>query len=161
MKIGVISDTHSYFHEDLRLYLKECDEIWHAGDVGNIETLKKFKKFKKFRGVFGNIDNDLIRRELSEIQLFTIENLKFLIIHIAGKPPKYNKYVRELIDINNPNIIICGHSHILKIERDKVNNLLYINPGACGKIGFHKRKTIVRFRIERGNIDQLEVIELS
>ncbi|MEC7858526.1 MAG: metallophosphoesterase family protein [Bacteroidota bacterium] len=161
MKIGVISDTHSYFHEDLRLYLKECDEIWHAGDVGNIETLKKLEKFKKFRGVFGNIDNDLIRRELSEIQLFTIENLKFLIIHIAGKPPKYNKYVRELIDINNPNIIICGHSHILKIERDKVNNLLYINPGACGKIGFHKRKTIVRFRIERGNIDQLEVIELS
>ena len=161
MQIGVISDTQSYFHEDLRLYLTECDEIWHAGDVGNIETLKKLEKFKKFRGVFGNIDNDLIRRELSEIQLFTIENLKFLIIHIAGKPPKYNKYVRELIDINNPNIIICGHSHILKIERDKVNNLLYINPGACGKIGFHKRKTIVRFRIERGNIDQLEVIELS
>jgi len=161
MKIGVISDTHSYFHEDLKLYLKDCDEIWHAGDVGNIETLEKLENFKKIRGVFGNIDNELIRREFSEIQLFTVKKIKFLIIHIAGKPPKYNKKVLKLIDINKPDILICGHSHILKIEQDKTNNLLYINPGACGKVGFHKRKTIVRFCIEKGKIDKLEVIELS
>ena len=154
MKIGVISDTHNYFHEDLKLYLKECDEIWHAGDIGNLDTLKKLEEFKKIRGVFGNIDNDIIRKELGEIQVFTIENIKVLMIHIANKPPKYNNKVRKLININKPDILICGHSHILKIERDKVNNLLYLNPGACGRVGFHKRKTIVRLRIEKGNIDQ-------
>ena len=90
-----------------------------------------------------------------------VKKIKFLIIHIAGKPPKYNKKVLKLIDINKPDILICGHSHILKIEQDKANNLLYINPGACGKVGFHKRKTIVRFCIEKGKIDKLEVIELS
>jgi putative phosphoesterase len=161
MKIGVISDTHSYFHEDLKFYLKDCDEIWHAGDIGNIETLEKLENFKTIRGVYGNIDNELIKRELNENLVFTIEKIKFLILHIAGKPPKYNKIAQKLININNPDILICGHSHILKIEQDKVNNLLYINPGACGKVGFHKKKTIVRFCIEKGKIDNLEVIELN
>ena len=161
MKVGVISDTHSYFHEDLKLYLNDCDEIWHAGDIGNIETLEKLEDFKKTRFVFGNIDNELIRREFNEIQLFTIQKIKFLILHIAGKPPKYNRKALKLINVNKPDVLICGHSHILKIEKDKTNNLLYINPGACGKVGFHKRKTIVRFCIEKGKIDKLEVVELS
>ena len=161
MKVGVISDTHSYFHEDLKLYLNDCDEIWHAGDIGNIETLEKLEDFKKTRFVFGNIDNELIRREFNEIQLFTIQKIKFLILHIAGKPPKYNRKALKLINVNKPDVLICGHSHILKIEKDKINNLLYINPGACGKVGFHKRKTIVRFCIEKGKIDKLEVVELS
>ena len=100
MKIGVISDTHSYFHEDLKLYLKDCDEVWHAGDVGNLETLEKLESFKKTRGVFGNIDNDLIRREFSEILVFTIEKIKILMLHIAGKPPKYNKQTLKLIDLS-------------------------------------------------------------
>jgi len=161
MKIGLISDSHGHIHDDLEKYLSSCDEIWHAGDIGSIDTLKKLEKFKKIRAVYGNIDDQLIRREIPESLIFNINKVKFLITHIAGSIPKYNPKTLSLIKDNKPNILICGHSHILKVVRDTTNDLLFINPGACGKVGFHKKKTILRFDILKNKIDGLEVIELS
>ena len=161
MKIGLISDSHGHIHDDLEKYLSKCDEIWHAGDIGSIDTLKKLEKFKKIRAVYGNIDDQLIRREIPESLIFNINKVKFLITHIAGSIPKYNPKTLSLIKDNKPNILICGHSHILKVVRDTTNDLLFINPGACGKVGFHKKKTILRFDILKNKIDGLEVIELS
>lgn len=161
MKVGLISDSHGHLHDDLEKYLSCCDEIWHAGDIGSIDTLKKLEQFKKIRAVYGNIDDELIRREIPESLFFTINKVKFLMIHIAGRIPKYNPKTLKLIKENKPDILICGHSHILKIVRDNVNDLLFINPGACGKIGFHNKKTIIRFDILENKIDGLEVIELS
>jgi putative phosphoesterase len=161
MKIGLISDSHGHVHEDIEKYLSCCDEIWHAGDIGSIDTLKKLERFKKLRAVHGNIDDELIRREIPESLIFSINKLKFLITHIAGSIPNYNPKTLNLIKENNPNILICGHSHILKVVRDSKNNLLFINPGACGRVGFHKKKTIMRFDILENKIDGLEVIELS
>ncbi len=161
MKVGLISDSHGYIHDDLENYLKNCDEIWHAGDIGSIETLKKLEKFNKIRAVYGNIDDQLIRREIPESLIFNINKVKFLITHIAGSIPKYNPKTINLIKENKPDILICGHTHILKIARDANNNLLFINPGSCGKLGFHKKKTIVRFDVLENKIDGLEVIELS
>ena len=161
MKIGLISDSHGHIHNDLEKYLSCCDEIWHAGDIGSIDTLKKLENFKKIRAVYGNIDDELIRREIPESLIFNINKVKFLITHIAGSIPKYNPKTLSLIKDNKPNILICGHSHILKVVRDTTNDLLFINPGACGKVGFHKKKTILRFDILKNKIDGLEVIELS
>lgn len=161
MKIGLISDSHGHVHEDIEKYLSCCDEIWHAGDIGSIDTLKKLERFKKLRAVHGNIDDQLIRREIPESLIFSINKVKFLITHIAGSIPNYNPKTLNLIKEYNPNILICGHSHILKVVRDSKNNLLFINPGACGRVGFHKKKTIMRFDILENKIDGLEVIELS
>ena len=161
MKIGIISDSHGFLHGDIDVYLNKCDEIWHAGDIGSIEILNKLENFKKIRAVYGNIDDEIIRREVPEFLTIKINKLKFLLIHIAGIPPRYNKKTLELIKKNKPDVIVCGHSHILKIIKDSDNNLLFINPGACGKIGFHKKKTIVRFDIINDKIKNLEVIELK
>tara|TARA_B100001029_G_C14991439_1_gene412292 strand:- start:165 stop:650 length:486 start_codon:yes stop_codon:yes gene_type:complete len=160
MKIGLLSDTHSFIHPDILKYFKNCDEIWHSGDIGNLNSLKKLESNKKLRAVYGNIDNDLIRRETKEYLFFSIDSLKFLIIHIAGSPPNYNSKTKKLIKNYKPDILICGHSHILKIKKDNKNDLLYMNPGACGKVGFHNIKTIVRFEIENKKIKNLEAIEL-
>jgi len=161
MKIGLLSDTHSIIDKRILKFFKNCDEIWHAGDIGNMKTLESLKKFKKTRAVYGNIDNHQIRKEVNEFLLLKFEKLVILIIHIAGKPPKYNKITYNLIKKHNPNILICGHSHILKIHRDKENNILIINPGASGNIGFHKFKTAIRFNIINSNIKNLKIIELK
>ena len=161
MKIGLLSDTHSIIDKRILKFFKNCDEIWHAGDIGNIKTLESLEKFKKTRAVYRNIDNHQIRKEVNEFLLLKFEKLVILIIHIAGKPPKYNKITYNLIKKHNPNILICGHSHILKIHRDKENNILIINPGASGNIGFHKFKTAIRFNIINSNIKNLKIIELK
>ena len=161
MKIGLLSDTHSIIDKRILKFFENCDEIWHAGDIGTIKTLKSLEKFKKIRAVYGNIDNHQIRKEVNEFLLLKYEKLVILIIHIAGKPPKYNKITYNLIKKHKPNILICGHSHILKIHRDKENDILIINPGASGNIGFHKFKTAIRFNIINSNIKNLEIIELK
>ena len=161
MKIGLLSDTHSIIDKRILKFFENCDEIWHAGDIGTIKTLESLEKFKKIRAVYGNIDNHQIRKEVNEFLLLKYEKLVILIIHIAGKPPKYNKITYNLIKKHNPNILICGHSHILKIHRDKENNILIINPGASGNIGFHKFKTAIRFNIINSNIKNLKIIELK
>ena len=161
MKIGLLSDTHSIIDKRILKFFKNCDEIWHAGDIGTIKTLESLEKFKKIRAVYGNIDNHQIRKEVNEFLLLKYEKLVILIIHIAGKPPKYNKITYNLIKKHKPNILICGHSHILKIHRDKENDILIINPGASGNLGFHKFKTAIRFNIINSNIKNLEIIELK
>jgi hypothetical protein len=161
MKIGLLSDTHSIIDKRILKFFENCDEIWHAGDIGTIKTLELLEKFKKIRAVYGNIDNHQIRKEVNEFLLLKYEKLVILIIHIAGKPPKYNKITYNLIKKHKPNMLICGHSHILKIHRDKENDILIINPGASGNVGFHKFKTAIRFNIINSNIKNLEIIELK
>lgn len=161
MKIGLLSDTHSIIDKRILKFFENCNEIWHAGDIGTIKTLESLEKFKKIRAVYGNIDNHKIRKEVNEFLLLKYEKLVILIIHIAGKPPKYNKITYNLIKKHKPNILICGHSHILKIHRDKENDILIINPGASGNVGFHKFKTAIRFNIINSNIKNLKIIELK
>ena len=159
MKIGIISDTHNFLPDESINHLHICDEIWHAGDIGSIKILEQLENIKRTRAVYGNIDNDIIKQDLEEFIVFQVEDIKILLIHIAGKPPHYNKKTLKLIKKYKPKILICGHSHILKIMKDDVNNILVINPGALGKIGFHKKKTMVRIDIDRSKISNVEVIE--
>ena len=160
-KIALISDTHSYFGEDVEKYLKECDEIWHAGDIGDAITLDKYHNLKPVRAVYGNIDGIDIRIDTPEYQFFTIEDLKVLMIHIGGYPGRYTPGARELITRYNPDIFISGHSHILKIMPDKKYDLLHMNPGACGKKGFHKISTLILFDLDNGKIENVRVVELA
>ena len=124
MKIGVLSDTHNYLPKKAIHYLEGCDEIWHGGDIGSINVLEKLEQICHTRAVWGNIDNEIIKRETEEYLIFKIKNFKILIIHIAGKINSYNRKTRDLILENKPNLLVCGHSHILKIARDKKHNLI-------------------------------------
>ena len=151
MKISVISDTHGFLDERTMHYIAKSDEIWHAGDIGNTQIIDKLESLSgKKRLVYGNIDGQSVRIRSAENQIFTIDGLSMLITHIAGKPSSYNKRVRELIQLHNPDLLVCGHSHILKVEYDTRHKLLYINPGACGNHGFHKIRTIIQFEIKNG-----------
>lgn len=161
-KVGLISDTHSFLHKDVAHYFSKCDEIWHAGDVGDIQVYDKLCSMAVCRGIYGNIDGDTVRAALPIYQLFRCEQLKILMIHIAGSPPKYNTSTRQLIKAHRPDILVCGHSHILKIVRVPLSyNLLHINPGAAGNKGFHKVCTLVRFSINGTKVSDMEVIELD
>jgi putative phosphoesterase len=159
--IGLLSDTHSYLPESVFHHFKEVDEIWHAGDIGNIEVADALEKFKPLRAICGNIDGHELRVRYPEHLIFEVENVKILMMHIGGYPPKYNAESKLFIQQHKPDIFICGHSHILKVMPDTLNNLLHINPGACGKLGWHKVSTLIRFEITVGKIHKLEVIELS
>lgn len=160
-KILLLSDTHSYIDDGIIKYAKKVDEIWHAGDIGNIQVYDILKKITKTRAVYGNIDDHVIRSSIKETNTFNCEKLKISMIHIAGKPPYYNKKSKSLIKKENPKIFICGHSHILKIEFDKINNVLYLNPGAVGRHGFHNKRTMIRFEINEDKIENMEIIELG
>lgn len=159
-RIGLISDTHGYLDEKVFDHFKSCDEVWHAGDFGEgvIEPLKSFKMLK---GVFGNIDDQKIRHEFPKQLFFNCEDVKVMIKHIGGYPPKYNPETKKELSINKPQLFISGHSHILKVIYDEKLQCLYMNPGAAGKHGWHKTRTIIRFVIDRKNIHQCEVIELG
>jgi putative phosphoesterase len=161
MRIGLISDTHGYLDPKVEKYFKECDEIWHLGDVGNIDVIKQLTKIKPVRGVYGNIDGQEIRSIFPKELKFTCEEVKVWLVHIGGYPNRYSKDVKERIKFNSPDLFISGHSHILKVIYDKKLKLLHINPGAAGKSGFHKVKTLVRFTIDKKDIKDLEVIELG
>lgn len=160
-KIGLLSDTHSFLDSAIFEYFKECDEIWHAGDIGSMEVVEKLEAFKPFRAVYGNIDDAQMRRAFPLNLRFDCEGVDVFMTHIGGYPGRYSKRVKEIIEENPPKLYICGHSHILKVMPDKKHKLLHINPGACGNHGFHKIKTMVRFVLNAGNIEQLEVIELG
>jgi uncharacterized protein len=162
MTIGLLSDTHSYLDDKILSYFENCDEIWHAGDIGDAALLQKLKTFKPVRAVYGNIDDLSLQKSLPEDLWFEINGLTFLMTHIAGSPPRYNPRVKRLLKDRIPDVLICGHSHILRIKRDEsFNNMLFINPGAAGNHGFHTIKTIVRFRIGKNQIENMEVIELG
>ena len=161
MKIGLLSDTHGYLDPKVFKYFEGVDEIWHAGDVGTPEVLEELRNFKPTIAVQGNIDGDKLRQECKESEIFEREGMHVIITHIAAKPPKYNQKVLSCIKQYKPKLLVCGHSHILKVMPDKINNLLFMNPGAAGKHGFHKVKTLLRFDLEKGEIKNLEVVELG
>jgi putative phosphoesterase len=158
-KILLLSDTHSYIDNDILKYVKQADEVWHAGDIGDLEVTDKIKALKPLRGVYGNIDDAKARLEFPENNRFMCEDVDVWITHIGGYPPKYNMKTRDLIKQNPPRIFISGHSHILKVMPDKRHNLIHMNPGAVGKHGFHKVRTMLRFTIDGAKIENLEVIE--
>lgn len=159
--IGLISDTHSYLDPQVFEYFKEVDEIWHIGDVGDAQLLDKLRAFKPLRGVYGNIDDREIRQELPLDYRFVMEDMDIWMTHIGGYPGKYTSRVRDILQIKAPDLFICGHSHILKVMRDKKYNMLCMNPGAAGKHGFHKLRTLLRFHIKNKTLSNLEVIELG
>ncbi len=161
MKIGLISDTHSFLDKHVFKHFEACDEIWHAGDVGDPSIATSLADFKPLKGVFGNIDGSGVRQIFPEDLVLERGGKTILITHIAGKPPRYNARVRDLIARHKPHLLVCGHSHILKVEMDKTNNLLFMNPGAAGRHGFHKIRTLIRFDIAEGTFKNLEVIELG
>lgn len=161
-KILLLSDTHSYIDDRIIHYAQQADEIWHAGDIGKLTVTDQLKATgKPLIGVYGNIDNTEIRKEFPLNQRWMCEGVDVWITHIGGYPKKYNSAVKEEIKNNPPKLFICGHSHILKVMMDKDLGLLHMNPGAAGKHGWHKKRTMLRFVIDDNDIKDLEVIELS
>ena len=160
-KILLLSDTHGHMDERILHYANEADEIWHAGDIGDLEVTDKLEAIKPLKAVYGNIDNAKIRKEFPLNNRFMCEDIDVWITHIGGYPDKYSSAVKEEIKKNPPKIFISGHSHILKVMNDKNLNLLHMNPGAAGKQGFHKKRTMLRFKIDGKEISDLEVIELG
>lgn len=161
MKILLLSDTHSYIDDRILHYASQADEIWHAGDIGDLKVTDALQKEAKLRAVYGNIDDHKIRATFPLNNRFNCAGIDVWITHIGGYPPKYNVNTRAQIKENPPKLFICGHSHILKVLPDKRYGLLHMNPGACGKHGFHKMRTMLRFEINNGKIENLEVIELG
>ncbi|TAI49509.1 metallophosphoesterase family protein [Flagellimonas allohymeniacidonis] len=160
-KILLLSDTHGHMDESILKYASQADEIWHAGDIGTLSVTDSLKKIKPVRGVYGNVDDHRIQQEFPEHNRFLCENVDVWITHIGGYPGKYNVRVRDEIKQNPPKLFICGHSHILKVQHDKKLGVLHMNPGACGKYGFHHVRTMLRFVIDKDKITDLEVIELG
>lgn len=160
-KILLLSDTHSYIDDTILKYVNQADEVWHAGDIGDLIVTDTIKKIKPLRAVYGNIDDAQARLEFPLNNRFMCEEVDVWITHIGGYPDKYNVAIREDIRKNPPNVFICGHSHILKVQYDHKLNLLHMNPGAAGKHGFHHVRTMLRFEINGKKIEKLEVIELG
>lgn len=160
-KILLLSDTHSYIDDRILEYANQADEIWHAGDIGDISVTDQLSKIKPLRAVYGNIDDNKARAEFPLNNRFTLEGVDVWITHIGGYPGKYNPAIRKEITENPPKLFICGHSHILKVMPDKQLGLIHMNPGAVGKHGFQKVRTMLRFELEKGSIQNLEVIEFK
>lgn len=160
-KIALISDNHSYYGEELNEHLQDVDEIWHAGDIGDLTSIEKYRKMATFRGVYGNIDDQSVKDIFGLNEIFVCEGIKVFMTHIGGYPGKYTARVHQIIRNEKPNLYICGHSHICKVVPDKTNHLLHMNPGAYGHHGFHKVRTILKFDIHQGKIENLRAVELG
>jgi putative phosphoesterase len=160
-RIGIFSDTHSFMHPEIQNHFNDCDEVWHVGDFGYLENVELTFSRSIFRGVFGNIDDKDIQLKYPEYQTFEVEGVKILMIHIAGSLPRYNTKVKKLIKTYAPRVLVCGHSHILKVQPDPESNLLYINPGAAGNHGFHRIRTLLKMDLTEGKIKNMQVIELG
>lgn len=161
MRIGLLSDTHGYLDEAVYQHFGKCDEVWHAGDFGTAALAGQLAAFKPLRGVYGNIDGQDIRTGYPLHQRFVCEDMQVWITHIGGYPGRYNQAIRTEIYKNPPGLFICGHSHILKVQYDQKIECLHLNPGAAGKQGWQKVRTLMRFSITGGKIHDLEVIELG
>ncbi|MBM3178644.1 MAG: metallophosphoesterase family protein [Bacteroidetes bacterium] len=160
MKVGLISDTHGYCDDAFRQYFEACDEIWHAGDLGP-GVAEHLSAISPLRAVFGNIDEKEIRAVYPEYLVFNCDEVKVLIIHIAGNPPAFNAVTKKLLNIHRPDLLVYGHSHILRVGKDQNTGLLYINPGAAGQHGFHRKRTLMRIDCIKGKILNAEVVELG
>jgi putative phosphoesterase len=161
MKITLLSDTHSFFDPQWETLWSGSDEVWHSGDFGSVDVIDRIQETKYLRGVWGNIDGKDIRIQVPEFQLFEVNDLKVLMLHIGGYPDRYVARARELITTHLPGLFICGHSHILKVIYDHKYQMLTMNPGAAGKTGWHKIRTMIRFEIDDGKVHSAEVIELG
>ena len=159
-RIGLLSDTHSFLDPAVLKHFKKCDEIWHAGDIGNLTITDKLREFAILKAVYGNIDNSIIRSEFSDTLYFKCEEINILMTHIGGYPGNYNKNILPIIKEKKIDLFICGHSHILKVIYDKKYNLLHLNPGALGNFGIHQVKTLIKFDVEKKNIKNLKIIEI-
>ena len=160
-KVGLLSDTHGYLDPKILKFLDDCDEIWHAGDIGSMDVAYTLSSIALFRAVYGNIDGTSIRKEFNEILMFNCEDVRILMKHIGGYPQRYEYSVSEILKNNKVDLFISGHSHILKVIPDKNYNLLHINPGAAGNSGLHNVKTATRFQIDGNLISELEIIEIK
>ena len=160
-KILLLSDTHGYIDEAILSHVANADEVWHAGDIGTIELTDKIASYKPLRAVYGNIDGHVLRSAFPLDLFFSCEGLKVFITHIGGYPTRYSKGIKEKLLMHRPDLFICGHSHILKVIRDQQLGTLHMNPGAAGVHGFHKMRTMIRFDINKGKMENVEVIELG
>lgn len=158
-KIGLLSDTHAHLDSTMRAFLEPCDQLWHAGDIGSLSLLDDLRNFKPTVAVFGNIDDNRVRLEVPEFQIFSVEQVKIVMTHIGGYPGRYEPKVRQLLETEKPQIFVSGHSHILKVMYDKQLQCLHLNPGASGLFGFNPKRTMLRFTIDGSNIKDLEVWE--
>jgi putative phosphoesterase len=160
MNILLLSDTHGHFDEAIAKHIPWADEVWHAGDIGSHHVIDQIQAIKPLKIIRGNIDGaDL--RYIPEFLSFQSQGLKVLMLHIAGPFGKYTPATKQLINEHSPNLLICGHSHILKVQRDDKHNLLYINPGAAGIHGFHAVCTMIRMTLSKGKIQAMDVVELG
>lgn len=161
MKVGLLSDTHGYWDDKYAEYFKDCDEIWHAGDIGSDTLAAQLATLKPLRAVFGNIDGQGLRIQYPKVGHFQVEDVHVMMTHIGGYPGRYNPEIRKELYDTRPDLFIAGHSHILKVVFDKNLDCLHMNPGAAGKSGFHQVRTLLRFVIDGKTIKDLEVIELG
>jgi len=161
MRIGLLSDTHGFLDEVLFQHFSQCDEVWHAGDFGPVEVLDRLKPFKPVRGVFGNIDGAEIRAELPEDLHWTCEEMRVYMRHIGGYPGNYDARAKRDIARLKPDLFICGHTHIARVMRDPAFGLLHMNPGAAGFIGWHTKRTAMRFEVNGRKVQNVELIELE
>ena len=162
VKVGLLSDTHGYLDPKVFQHFKDCDELWHAGDIGTLALAEALENFKPLKAVYGNIDDKKLQSKFPEDLFFRCEEINVWITHIGGVPPTYNSRIKKILKTHIPNLFICGHSHVLRIKRDpNFNNMLYVNPGAAGNQGFHSMKTLIRFDVNGNAIQNMEVIELG
>lgn len=160
--IGIISDTHACWDDRYAVHFAQCDEIWHAGDIGNEEVLDRLERVAPVvRAVWGNIDGAALRRRLKPMEIFTTEGVKVVLTHIAGYPGRYAPGIKSRLDLSQPQLLVCGHSHILKIIPDRARSLLTINPGAAGRQGWQRVRTLVKLTLDAGAIVSCQVIELA
>ena len=157
-KIGILSDTHNCLPQQVFTFFKDCDELWHAGDIG-YNVLEPLREFKPVRAVWGNCDSLDLHIRLSEVEFFECEGCRVLMMHIGGWPGHYSPAVRRQLQLAKPDLFVCGHSHILKVMYDKEYNLLHINPGAAGRQGYHQVSTLVRLDIDDGKPSNVEIFE--
>lgn len=160
-RIGVLSDTHSYLDKRVFEHFREVDEIWHAGDIGSFEVLQKLREFKPTRAVYGNMDGGDVRYSLSEYYRFRVEDINVLMTHIGGYPGHYNPWLLPMFQKETPQLFVCGHSHILKVQYDQTWKMLTMNPGAAGLEGWQTVQTLLRFSIDETEIKDLEVVEMA
>lgn len=160
-RIGLLSDTHGLLDKRVLEHFKDVDEIWHAGDIGSDDVLRRIREFKPTRAVFGNMDSGEVRYSLSEFYRFRVEDINVLMTHIGGYPGHYNPWLIPMFQKERPDLFVCGHSHILKVQYDEQFHFLTLNPGAAGKQGWQPCQTLLRFTIDGNQIKDLEVIELE
>ena len=160
VRIGLLSDTHGYLDQAMTDVIRDCDEIWHAGDVGDVKVIHQLQSSgRPLRVVYGNIDSQAVRMEAQVELVWEVEKMKILMTHIGGYPGHYPSHMKKRIAMVQPDITVCGHSHILRVMYDKSLQHLHLNPGACGKEGFHKVRTLLRFTIDGDKVKDMEVVE--